>query len=329
MKSGSPSSTVTGDGSIPLGGHGRSISLCHERANSPAGVRNLCNTPRDGASGDHVARRGLGGRACCRWLAIHAAAAVLRHVRPRRDRILGRGIQRRDRPRRADDPRGVDLHRHQSRLRVVRDPRRGARARGDPRADAPSEVDRAAARTLIRRIPQPLRTAAAGRLDPARHRSPPPAQSAAAPVTIVSDTPDTAAMIAANAERAELGSRQGRPWRARTRCPDAGTRVVVLHDASPRGVALVQDLRDSGVDVVDGGLRPREVDGPRIRSSRVPRRAFPATSACSSTATRSTGCSAAGAWSSPRCGRRSPWIGFVRAISQAAPLHGDAPQPAR
>jgi hypothetical protein len=41
-----------------------------------------------------------------------------------------------------------------------------------------------------------------------------------------------------------------------------GTRVVVLHDASPRGLALVQDLRDTGVDVVDGGLRPREVDGP-------------------------------------------------------------------
>ncbi len=50
--------------SIPLGGHGRSISLCHERANSPAPVRNLCDTHRDGASGDHVARRGLRRRAC-------------------------------------------------------------------------------------------------------------------------------------------------------------------------------------------------------------------------------------------------------------------------
>ena len=31
--------------SILLGGHDRSISLCHERANSFAAVRNLCNTP--------------------------------------------------------------------------------------------------------------------------------------------------------------------------------------------------------------------------------------------------------------------------------------------
>jgi hypothetical protein len=86
------------------------------------------------------------------------------------------------------------------------------------------------------------------------------AQSVAAPVTIVSDTPDTAAMIAANAERAELGSVRVIPA-SQDGMPGPGTRVVVLHDASPRGVALVQDLRDSGVEVVDGGLRPREVAG--------------------------------------------------------------------
>ena len=62
-----------------------------------------------------------------------------------------------------------------------------------------------------------------------------PAQSAAAPVTIVSDTPDTAAMIAANAERAELGSVRVIPA-SQDEMPGPGTRVVVLHDASPRGV---------------------------------------------------------------------------------------------
>ena len=71
-------------------------------------------------------------------------------------------------------------------------------------------------------------------------------------------------MIAANAERAELGPvevvQATGGWTPR---PEA--RVIVLHDASPRGCALVQDLRDAGVDAVDGGLRPRDVDGPDIR----------------------------------------------------------------
>ncbi len=68
-------------------------------------------------------------------------------------------------------------------------------------------------------------------------------------------------MITANAERAELGPIEvvvaSDSWR-----PRSGTRVIVLHDASPHGCALVQDLRDSGMEVVDGGLRPRDVDGP-------------------------------------------------------------------
>lgn len=91
----------------------------------------------------------------------------------------------------------------------------------------------------------------------------PPAASenAAAPTTIVSDSPESAAMITANAERAELGAVEvvaaSDGWK-----PSPETRVIVLHDASPRGCALVQDLRDAGVDVVDGGLRPRDVDGP-------------------------------------------------------------------
>lgn len=82
-----------------------------------------------------------------------------------------------------------------------------------------------------------------------------------APVTVVTDTIDSAALIAANAERAELAGVEVMVA-SDGRMPSPGTHVIVVHDASPRGCALVQDLRDSGVDVVDAGLRPREVDGP-------------------------------------------------------------------
>ncbi len=79
--------------------------------------------------------------------------------------------------------------------------------------------------------------------------------------TIVTNSAETAAMIAANAERAELGAIEVRVasdgW-----TPRPGTHVIVVHDAAPRGCALVQDLRNSGVEAVDGGLRPRDVDGP-------------------------------------------------------------------
>ena len=84
---------------------------------------------------------------------------------------------------------------------------------------------------------------------------------AAAPMLLVTDTRETATMIAANAQRADLS-----PMRVVVASDDRaaapGRRVIVVHDASPRGCALVQDLRDSGVEVVDGGLRPRDVDGP-------------------------------------------------------------------
>jgi hypothetical protein len=84
---------------------------------------------------------------------------------------------------------------------------------------------------------------------------------AAGSTTIVTESPETAALIAANAERAELGVIEvavaSDGW-----TPRPGTEVIVVHDASPRGCALVQDLRDLGVQAVDGGLRPRDVDGP-------------------------------------------------------------------
>jgi hypothetical protein len=80
-------------------------------------------------------------------------------------------------------------------------------------------------------------------------------------VTIVCDTQDTAALVAANLERAEIAGTRVLAAGS-TDQPAADTRVIVLHDASPRGCALVLDLRDSGVDAEDAGLRPRDVDGP-------------------------------------------------------------------
>jgi hypothetical protein len=148
------------------------------------------------------------------------------------------------------------------------------------------------------------------------------------PLTIVTDTPDTAALIAANADRAEVGAINVVVAND-SQSPPLGARVIVVHDASPRGCALVQDLRDSGLDVVDGGLRPREVDGPAHQviegaPARLPRD-------LSTLLDRDEV-----DWL--LSGRRvelatlSPEVAMDRvraAISQAAPLHGDAPQPAR
>jgi hypothetical protein len=155
-----------------------------------------------------------------------------------------------------------------------------------------------------------------------------PAGAGDSPTRIVSDTLDTAAMIAANSERAELAAVEIVVAR-QDRMPVPGTRVVVLHDASPRGLALVQDLRDTGVDVVDGGLRPREVDGPSHQviegaPARLPRDLAMLLDREEIDWLLS--------------GRRvelatlRPEVAMDRvraAISQADPLHGDAPQPAR
>jgi hypothetical protein len=82
-----------------------------------------------------------------------------------------------------------------------------------------------------------------------------------APLSIVTDTRDTAAMIVANAERAELAAMHV-VVASEGPLPAAGARAILIHDASPRGCALVLDLRESGIEVIDGGLRPRDVDGP-------------------------------------------------------------------
>jgi hypothetical protein len=88
-----------------------------------------------------------------------------------------------------------------------------------------------------------------------------PADDVPPQLTIVTDTRDTAAMIVANAERAELAAVRV-VVAADGPLPAPGQPAVLIHDASPRGCALVLDLRESGIEVVDGGLRPRDVDGP-------------------------------------------------------------------
>jgi hypothetical protein len=148
------------------------------------------------------------------------------------------------------------------------------------------------------------------------------------PVTIVTDSPDSGAMILANAAMAELATVEV-IVASTGRMPGTDASVIVVHDASPRGCALVQDLRDSGVTVLDGGLRPRDVEGPTHQviegaPARLPRDLSMLLERDEIDWLLS--------------GRRvelatlSPEVAMDRvrgAMSQAEPLHGDAPQPAR
>jgi hypothetical protein len=79
--------------------------------------------------------------------------------------------------------------------------------------------------------------------------------------TIICDTLDTARMVDANLSRVDLGS--ATVVAAKDGSADAPRgRSIVLHDASPRGCALVLNLRDDGITAEDAGLRPSDVDGP-------------------------------------------------------------------
>jgi hypothetical protein len=77
--------------------------------------------------------------------------------------------------------------------------------------------------------------------------------------TIVCDTRDTAGMVAANLANVDLGAVSVVAAVDGISAPP--NRAVVLHDASPRGCALVLNLRDDGIAVEDAGLRPSDVDG--------------------------------------------------------------------
>jgi hypothetical protein len=88
-----------------------------------------------------------------------------------------------------------------------------------------------------------------------------PAAPVTPTITVICDTNDTATMIAANLERAELGGTAVMAAKDGSADAAAGT-AIVLHDASPRGCALVLDLRDAGLTIEDAGLRPMDVDGP-------------------------------------------------------------------
>jgi hypothetical protein len=100
-----------------------------------------------------------------------------------------------------------------------------------------------------------------GLIDPNALPAPAAADAQTATATVVCDTRDTASLVAANLDRAALGGTAVVAVQDRGDAAPAG-KAIALHDASPRGCALLLDLRDAGIAVEDAGLRPSEVDGP-------------------------------------------------------------------
>jgi hypothetical protein len=80
-------------------------------------------------------------------------------------------------------------------------------------------------------------------------------QPAEGDVIVVCDSDETAANVNANAARAELSMHAVTD--AANKTPT--THVLCLHDASPSGCAIVAALHDEKVDVVDAGLRPKQL----------------------------------------------------------------------
>jgi hypothetical protein len=98
-----------------------------------------------------------------------------------------------------------------------------------------------------------------GLIDPAATLRVPAADPGKA--TVICDTVDTARLVTANLERAGISDAIVVAAKDGSATAPAG-QAIVLHDASPRGCALVLDLRDAGITVEDAGLRPSDVDGP-------------------------------------------------------------------
>jgi hypothetical protein len=80
---------------------------------------------------------------------------------------------------------------------------------------------------------------------------------------LLCDRAETAALVRANATRIDA------PLvitdRASLDNVDDAARMVVLHDCDPAGCALVVELQDRGVELVDAGLNPRDVIGHRAQ----------------------------------------------------------------
>jgi hypothetical protein len=100
----------------------------------------------------------------------------------------------------------------------------------------------------------------AGLIDPDA-ALPEPSPDIAAATTVICDTPDTASLVAANLAHVELGAMRVVAAKDGSAAAPNGP-AIVLHDASPRGCALVLNLRDEGITAEDAGLRPSDVDGP-------------------------------------------------------------------
>jgi hypothetical protein len=165
----------------------------------------------------------------------------------------------------------------------------------------------------------------AGMIDPKAAQ--PPTVDGIPATTVICDTDETASLVAANLDRAGLRGTIAVTSRDDAAAPSG--KVIVFHDASPRGCALVLDLRDAGMVVEDAGLRPSDVDRPSHQviegaPARLPRDLRPLLRPDEIDWLLS--------------GRRAevaslaPEVAMDRvlaAVRRVDPLHDDAPQPAR
>jgi hypothetical protein len=83
-----------------------------------------------------------------------------------------------------------------------------------------------------------------------------PGTSSAAKIAVACDTAETAGLVNANSRL--LGVDGAVAVEAATLAPPEHEqqRVIALHDASPRGCALILDVKDQGIVAIDAGLRP-------------------------------------------------------------------------
>jgi hypothetical protein len=75
-------------------------------------------------------------------------------------------------------------------------------------------------------------------------------------VSVLCDTHETARCVNANREKLAIDGLAALPAEAVGSPAAKSIPIIALHDASPRGCALVLDLKDQGLDAIDAGLRP-------------------------------------------------------------------------